>query len=90
MARVVRARQVDQLHAGDGRAVARARVGVPGNPCESAPSMRAPMAHRPDKWHPVQMPVPMPDPATGITALALRLVGRRHVDLHRVSSAICR
>lgn len=38
------------------------------------------MAHCTDKWHAVVV--------TG--ALAMRLVERRHVDLQRVSSAICR
>ncbi|MFC4942169.1 putative leader peptide [Pseudonocardia sp. GCM10023141] len=32
----------------------------------------------------------MVHPASGSGALALRLVARRHVDLHRVSSALCR
>jgi hypothetical protein len=29
-------------------------------------------------------------PALSTTALLLRLVARRHVDLHRVNSALCR
>lgn len=52
--------------------------------------MRASMAHVPDKWHSVSVPTSMPAPAAGLAALSLRLIGRRHVDLHRVSSAICR
>ncbi|WP_372451518.1 putative leader peptide [Pseudonocardia oceani] len=32
----------------------------------------------------------MPAPLPGAAALGLRLVARRHVDLSRVSSAICR
>ncbi|WP_344252838.1 putative leader peptide [Pseudonocardia hydrocarbonoxydans] len=35
------------------------------------------------------MTVPMPAPSPGVAALGLRLVARRHVDLSRVSSAIC-
>ncbi len=51
------------------------------------------MDRRPDKWHAVAMFAPMPDPSSGSRAsspaLTLRLVARRHVDLHRVSSALC-
>ncbi|WP_338053067.1 putative leader peptide [Pseudonocardia broussonetiae] len=36
------------------------------------------------------MTAPMPAPFAGAAALVLRLVARRHVDLSRVSSAICR
>ena len=35
------------------------------------------------------MSAPMVDPASGSSSLTLRLVARRHVDLHRVSSALC-
>ncbi|MHA6781270.1 putative leader peptide [Pseudonocardia saturnea] len=52
--------------------------------------MRAPMDRGPDKWHPGPVTSSMPAPLSGAAALGLRLVGRRHVDLSRVSSAICR
>jgi hypothetical protein len=48
------------------------------------------MDRGPDKWHPGLVTAPMPAPLAGAEALGLRLVGRRHVDLSRVSSAICR
>jgi hypothetical protein len=32
---------------------------------------------------------PLTDPPSGSAALTLRLVARRHVDLRRVSSALC-
>jgi hypothetical protein len=38
----------------------------------------------------VPVTAPTPRPAPGSSALMLRLVARRHVDLHRVSSALCR
>jgi len=39
----------------------------------------------------VTAPTPEPDLASALPeALLLRLVARRHVDLHRVSSALCR
>jgi hypothetical protein len=49
--------------------------------CESAPTMRMALAHRRDGWHPCLVTAPLP---------ALLLVARRHVDLRRVSSALCR
>ncbi|WP_374112038.1 putative leader peptide [Pseudonocardia sp. TRM90224] len=36
------------------------------------------------------MTASMSEPARGSSALSLRLVARRHVDLRRVSSALCR
>ncbi|MFD1530555.1 putative leader peptide [Pseudonocardia aurantiaca] len=35
------------------------------------------------------MTAPLTEPAPGSAALTLRLVARRHVDLRRVSSALC-
>lgn len=43
--------------------------------------MRTDVAYRANTWHCGGVTVPLP---------ALLLVARRHVDLHRVSSALCR
>ncbi|WP_410479361.1 putative leader peptide [Pseudonocardia sp. H11422] len=48
-------------------------------PCESPPTIRSAVADPPIAWHHRRVP-----------ALSLRLVARRHVDLLRISSALCR